>query len=614
MVDIPDDDEMMNEEDDEDDEQPQTQQQQPPVSIGKTLRMDPEEEDDEDDEEDEEEEEEEGGMHDSFIQMGESKDTEMESNSNIKQEEQAAAEAADTSIKEEEEETKEDEDHPSLGGDIETKAFGLLDGVYEKDGVRKRVTIPLTRLPAVLGRSHTTGDINFFSLGPAKALSRQHCVIDYRDAVGGKLITPKTAPRESHDEGKLVYDTATAKPFTAVNQQGDSQEDDNDNNKEKTTSFPSRGAFVLEALGKNLIMVGSHRIRQGEVAILTSGTPIRMNAYSLYFLLPTDTQDPPKTIDIPLETPAAVPPAPDDNKSASPAKTKSASSSSATNNKRKMPSSASSPSSDFPKPKIKAKKPKAAPFAQLQAELDALPIETLLERMNEAVESERWERKHQLIGSTISLHAVKDATSASEIREQAADGGVPRTEIMRWIKESPKYAAWVKQMMSKMEAKSYQNTITKALLKAGNVRTGSGGRYIKWILPGVTLINKEEGASDKPPGETKEAPKDGEEEEEMDEEDGNDDDEEEDDEAGDNNNKGDEEMAGGEEQENDAAPEEAAANNNQNGDNAEDENDGMAEEHTEHGDESAEEEGDDDDAQQYANAEGSDGNLEAGHE
>lgn len=320
-------------------------------------------------------------------------------------------------------------------------------------------------MPAVLGRSHSTGDVNFFSLGPAKALSRQHCVIDYRDNAGGRLITPKSATKDTEEEEHLEYQDGKA--FTVVN--GTKQENDKEN------SFPPKGAFVIEALGKNLIMVGNHRLRQGEIAILDSGTPIRMSAYSLYFLLPTDnSSNPPKTMEIPLETKASSP---------STKKTLSG------GFKRKMPSSTSPQDANKPK----AKKPKAAPFAQLQAELDALPIETLLERMNEAVESERWERKHQLIGSTISLHAVKEATAAPEIREQAADGGVARTEIMRWIKESPKYAGWVDQMMSKMEAKSYQNTITKALLKAGNVRTGSGGRYIKWILTGVKLKTEAEG-------------------------------------------------------------------------------------------------------------------------
>lgn len=154
------------------------------------------------------------------------------------------------------------------------------------------------------------------------------------------------------------------------------------------------------------------------------------------------------------------------------------------------------PSSPQDAAKPSVKKTKAAPFAQLQAELDELPVDTLLERMEEAVKAEKWERKHQLLGAAISLHAVNDATRAPRIRELAADGGVSRTEIMRWIKESPKYGTWVEQMNGKMEAKSYQNTITKSLLKAGNERTGSGGRYIKWIIPDVALKPNSDGVDD----------------------------------------------------------------------------------------------------------------------
>lgn len=440
------------------------------------------------DEEEQPDEEDDAGEAGSFIKMDESHEGTPPAVPSRPQEQAATKEEPD----------ENDQSGPVVGGSVDTKAFCLLDGIFEqKDGNQKRVTIPLTRLPAVLGRSHSTIDNNFFSLGPAKALSRQHCVIDYRDSLGGKLVTPKTAPKESSEEGKLEYQKG--KPFKVVN----AEEDDNSNDKENSSnSFPPRGAFTLEALGKNLIMLGSKRLRQGEVAILKSGTPIRMSTYSLYFLLPTDTTG--KTMDIPLQESKAG----SSNKKG-PAPVISG------GFKRKMPGSTSS---EMPKPKVK--KPKAAPFAQLQAELDALPIGTLLERMNEAVESERWERKHQLIGSTISLHAVKDATSAPTIREQAADGGVARTEIMRWIKESPKYANWVEQMMSKMEAKSYQNTITKALLKAGNVRTGSGGRYIKWILPGVKLRTTGEGGGDKPASEgpkeggAKENEEEGEEEEE----------------------------------------------------------------------------------------------------
>lgn len=92
----------------------------------------------------------------------------------------------------------------------------------------------------MLGRSHATGDVNFFSLGPAKALSRQHCLIDYRDETGGKLVTPKSAARESAEEETLEYEKG--QPFTVRNSKGSGE----------------TSAFVLEALGKNVIMVVSN--------------------------------------------------------------------------------------------------------------------------------------------------------------------------------------------------------------------------------------------------------------------------------------------------------------------------------------------------------------------
>jgi hypothetical protein len=122
--------------------------------------------------------------------------------------------------------------------------------------------------------------------------------------------------------------------------------------------------------------------------------------------------------------------------------------------------------------------------AALLSELDALPVEVLMDRMTEAIEANLWERRHQMVGSTISYHAVLAAARAPEIKKLAERGtGVARTEIMDWIQNSPKFAKWVDQMNSKMEPKSYQSSITKALLKAGFIRTGLTGRYVKWYLP-----------------------------------------------------------------------------------------------------------------------------------
>jgi hypothetical protein len=51
-------------------------------------------------------------------------------------------------------------------------------------------------------------------------------------------------------------------------------------------------------LGKNRIFIDGQRVDQGEVALLESGSSIKMNSYSLLFLLPEDAQ--PTTMDVTL--------------------------------------------------------------------------------------------------------------------------------------------------------------------------------------------------------------------------------------------------------------------------------------------------------------------------
>lgn len=296
-------------------------------------------------------------------------------------------------------------------------------------------------MPAILGRTHTNDNEHFFGLGKVKAVSRHHCVIDFRDDQGGKVICKKGT------KDQMEYEQAdTSKPIPEIIC-GDGQQ------------IPPKGFFTVECLGKNAILVGGKRVEKGQVAILESGTPMRISSYLLYFLSPLNAH-PRKTIQVI-----------DANKK-----------------KRKEIPPISSPQQS---PSLK--KVKAAPFSGLQAELDSLTVKTLLERMNEAVKSHVWERKHQLIGATIAVHAVKDATASTLIQNIfIQDGGVSRGEIMQWIRDSHTYMVWVDQMLSRMEAKSYQNTVTKALLKLGHVRTGSGGRYIKWILSDKVQALKKE--------------------------------------------------------------------------------------------------------------------------
>jgi hypothetical protein len=344
-------------------------------------------------------------------------------------------------------ESKEDDDGAlQIGGPIETDAYGLLDGIFEdpESGAHTRVTIPLTRFPATLGRSHDTEDPHFFGLGKKKALSRKQCMIYYRDAQGGKVQWDSKLQDMSYQKPDGSLDTAKLLHT-------------------KTEDLPQEGFFVIECLGKNRILVNKERVDQGKSAVLKSGASIRISSYMLYFLLPKDAA--PRKPHFVWESVA-----PDLKRKKSPPPP--------------ITSNSSVVSSKDPNPSAN-KKSKATMGASFQAELDTLPVETLLDRMNTAINKNQWERRHQLIGSTISLHSVRDAAMDPDIQEEATlDGaGVSRSDIMTWVETSPKYKRWVEQMMTKMEARSYQAAITKSLLKAGYTRTGSSGRYIKWLLP-----------------------------------------------------------------------------------------------------------------------------------
>jgi hypothetical protein len=63
---------------------------------------------------------------------------------------------------------------------------------------------------------------------------------------------------------------------------------------------------------------------------------------------------------------------------------------------------------------------------------------------------------------------------------------------MKWIKNSPKYTNWVSEMQSRMEFKSYQSSIGKALNRAGFERTGTTGRHVRWILPSDIYVDASE--------------------------------------------------------------------------------------------------------------------------
>jgi FHA domain len=359
-----------------------------------------------------------------------------------------ATEDMDETMREEEQEQEEEkvQEQPLLivGGKITKEALCLLDGIQEDAG-NSRVILSIRRLPATLGRTHDSSDRNFVGMGSAKALSRQHVRIDYR--------VPTAKGGCGHIQSKVGYKAEffynTEDPVTASEiVMSDSE-----------ANLPSTGFYSMTCLGKNRVLVNGKRLEQGQTALLQSGSAIRIANFALYFFQPSTPSE--KTLLI------------RDNVSPAAKKRKlSLGVSSA------IPAVAGSGTGEGIATGTSSK-------PTLQAEIEGLTTKELLKQMKSAVTEDVWDRRHQLIGSTISYRAVLEATHDPAFFQMAiqSDGLVSRGEVMDWIAASGTFGTWVGHMLSKMEAKSYQASVTKSLIKAGFTRTASTGRYIKWHLP-----------------------------------------------------------------------------------------------------------------------------------
>jgi hypothetical protein len=210
------------------------------------------------------------------------------------------------------------------------------------------------------------------------------------------------------------------------------------------SSIAAARFYAIECLGKNRIFVDGQRLDQGDVALLESGSSIKMNSYSLLFLLPEDATQEVMTVPLPGQ-------------------------------KAKNPPGASAGGGN-------AGGSKAG--SVLAEHLDKASTQQLLQWFFDAIENNQWERRHQMIGGAITLHACLDAARSKKIQRLAkAENGVSRSEVMDWIKDSKRYSEWVKHVMNKMELKSYQANVTKCLWKAGYRRNAPVGRFVRWNLP-----------------------------------------------------------------------------------------------------------------------------------
>lgn len=332
--------------------------------------------------------------------------------------------------------------HHKLGGKIEKPAYCLLDGfIQEMEYVVNPFRIAIDRLPAVLGRTHVTSEPNFFGLGKnVKALSRHQCRIDYRVPSGtiGQFGSTKT------------FAHRLEKPVDILNPTEE--------------SLPNTGIYVLTCLGKNPIKVNGMKVEQNEMCVLAHGCTVKFSAFSMYFLLPR---------------------APSSTKMEVPVKVKSG-------KKRKAePESTSSSSPPNKKSKIPA-------FKTMQEELESMSTGELLAQLEMADEKNIWDRRCQFMGATISYRAVREAAQSPELKTAQATApasapGVTKQEVVQWIHGSGKFSSWAEIMQRKLEPKSYQTNIAKAMQRAGYERstTVSVGRHVKWYLPS-DLCSREE--------------------------------------------------------------------------------------------------------------------------
>jgi len=268
---------------------------------------------------------------------------------------------------------------------------------------------------------------------------------------GGKIAKVKSDPSSNNEESDVIkIDDEWS--YTPSQSEGELNLI-----RKKGTILPTEGFYAIECLSKNKIMVDGHRVEQGHIALLNHGSTIKMLTFTLYFLLPEDCPSNPTVVSVPLPAKEVDDDSDDDAESIS------------------------------APPQKKIKKENDDQHA------DQRTLSELMAEFLHAIESGNFERKHSMISTSILQHAVVDATKDAKLREQSkTEGGVSRATLMDWIASSDVYGKYVTALLTKLEMKSYQQNLSRALIRAEFTRIGTTGRHIKWILPGTDMPNADE--------------------------------------------------------------------------------------------------------------------------
>jgi hypothetical protein len=403
---------------------------------------------------------------------------------------------------------QDDADAIIVGGKIATPAYCILEGFYFdidqqiseentncKDGPEcswKREILYIRHLPAILGRSHETKDPGFVGIGTEKKLSRQQLRIEYRTTTlypYGQLqssVTKEMNKKREDQKNEKEKIPSKLKYVDRVNYGDKSDKTIESSLFEEVVTYsdgkkpPSTGFFTLTTLGKNSINVNGEKIEPGETAYLSPGSIIKLSTCWFYFITPKKQS---KVV-------MSVPYVSKYHESASSSRKKSDN-----DEEYIIPLTESSSLLQIPPPPPQTEQyltVQGKRAQSLQNEIDSIPTDDLIRQMSNAIRDDVWDRKHQLIGSTLSYRAVIETAIDPNAKKKADEnhGELSRGEIMDLIATNPRWKVWVEQMLSKMEQKSYQASITKGLIKAQFRRTATTGRYIKWLLPDLSIVKK----------------------------------------------------------------------------------------------------------------------------
>ena len=202
-------------------------------------------------------------------------------------------------------------------------------------------------------------------------------------------------------------------------------------------------------------------MEQGQRALLTQGSKIKMLTYTLYFLLPL-TEEEPKVLS--LHHPVQNSPV----------------------GGHKDDESIMSGSVSIEPSSKKRKKETNTDF------LDR-PLSELLSEFFEAIDNNTFERKHSFISTAILSHAINDACADPQLIDKCnSEGGLQRAEVIEWIEQHQVYGRYTRGLLKHLEVRTYHQNLSRAMSKVGFERVGTAGRHVKWLIPGIKVETKKE--------------------------------------------------------------------------------------------------------------------------